>query len=117
MAIFRPHNTIFSDIFHGNTASNRSQSVGSFNVYFSSNQRTARVSILPQLSHIKWKIWSVDVGGRGWLQAGRRAAGCGRRAWESRRVQDAPARRNKRSEQVYSFSFRYGRIITGNSGA
>lgn len=41
----------------------RSQPAGSFNVYFSSNQREERVSILPQLSHIKWKIWSAVVGG------------------------------------------------------
>lgn len=30
VAIFHPHNTIFSDIFHGNTVSNRSLATGRF---------------------------------------------------------------------------------------
>lgn len=65
----------------------RSQPAGSFNVYFSSNQRAARVSILPQLSHIKWKIWSADVvgGRRGGARRGRGRLVGSRRAYATLR--------------------------------
>lgn len=105
MAIFHPYNTIFSDIFHGNTAPNRSLTAGSFNVYFSSNQRAARVSILPQLSHIKWKIWSADVGAR--ARARSAAAGASvAAAWQAARV---PPRRPSNSFMAFlSAPLRYG---------
>lgn len=77
----------------------RSQAAGSFNVYFSSNQRAARVSILPQLSHIKWKIWSADVGGPG-AGGGRGCLPVGARTRRSGAPEET-----LRSEQVYSFSF------------
>ncbi|GBP27375.1 hypothetical protein EVAR_18852_1 [Eumeta japonica] len=89
----------------------RSPPPASFNVYFSSNQRAARVSILPQLSHIKWKIWTAGGGGRAVGARGRVGGAGGRCLRVGARTRRSPAPRvaplaaGRSALKVYSFSF------------